>query len=133
MKKILSLTMLMALLLAGACQKNEVSVLPSGEEMEVTLTVAVPGTLATKAVETELVSAGAETDIVYYEIWDADKTKKLYPVLLDKLHLALGTFNERAVGEQGDKPGSSIGNYVAYVRGVLKQFLCTANLIDKLP
>ena len=79
MKKILSLTTLMALLLAGACQKNEVSTLSSGEEVEVTLTVAVPGTLATKAVETELVSAGAETDIVYYEIWDADKTKKLYP------------------------------------------------------
>ena len=71
--------MLMTLLFVGACQKNETPEAAVAEEVDVTLSVAIPGTLSTKAVETEAVSAGAETDIVYYEIWDAAKTKKLYP------------------------------------------------------
>ena len=68
----------MALLFAGACQKNEVPAVPA-EEVDVILSVAIPGTLSTRAIETETVSTGAEVDIVYYEIWDAEKTKKLYP------------------------------------------------------
>lgn len=69
----------MALLFAGACQKNETPGAVVAEEVEATLSVAIPGTLSTRAVETETVSTGAEVDIVYYEIWDATKTRKLYP------------------------------------------------------
>ena len=71
MKKILFIAAAVAgLFSAASCQKD----LNSGEA-KVNLTVALPDAFQTKAI------AQAETvDVVYYEVWNSDWTKQLYPV-----------------------------------------------------
>ena len=77
--------MLLVMLLAVACQKSDLSGIFEGKEVQATLTLAVPASISTKAdaaesvAETEEVSAGAEVDVVYYEIWNADHSVKYYP------------------------------------------------------
>ena len=71
MKKILFIAAAVAgLFSAASCQKD----LNSGEA-KVNLTVALPDAFQTKAI------AQAETvDVVYYEVWNSDWSKQLYPV-----------------------------------------------------
>ena len=62
-----------ATLFAGACQREEVS--SAAEEVSVNLSLQVPSELQTKAM-----SQAELTDVVYYEIWNSDLSKKLYPL-----------------------------------------------------
>ena len=62
-----------ATLFAGACQREEGS--SAAEEVSVNLSLQLPAQVETKAI------AKAElTDVVYYEIWNSDFSKKLYPL-----------------------------------------------------
>ena len=69
-----------AMMLAGACQK-EVAKPASKGEVPVTFSLELP-----TAVETKAMSKAELTNIVYYEIWNADWSRMLYPV--DKSALA---------------------------------------------
>lgn len=69
-----------AMMLAGACQK-EVAKPASEGEVPVTFSLELP-----TAVETKAMSKAELTNIVYYEIWNADWSRMLYPV--DKSALA---------------------------------------------
>ena len=61
-----------ATLFAGACQREEMNTV--AEEVAVSISLELPAAYQTKAM------AMAElTDVVYYEIWNSDFTKKLYP------------------------------------------------------
>ena len=82
MKKILFIAAAVAgLFTAASCQKD----LNSGEA-KVNLTVELPDAIQTKAI------AQAETvDVVYYEIWNADWSKQLYPVNNETLASAVVT------------------------------------------
>ena len=73
MKKILFFaSAVIATLFAGACQRDEVAVV--ADEVAVSLSLQLPSEPQTKAM------AMAElTDVVYYEIWNSDFSKKLYP------------------------------------------------------
>ena len=62
-----------ATLFAGACQREEGS--SAAEEVSVNLSLQVPSELQTKAM-----SQAELTDVVYYEIWNSDFSKKLYPL-----------------------------------------------------
>lgn len=73
MQKILILaSAVVAALLASSCQSEEAYVTP--EKMTVTLSLEVP-----KEVQTKAMSKAEDTDVVYYEIWNSDWSKKLYP------------------------------------------------------
>ena len=63
-----------AMLSAGSCQKEVFSPVSEGETA-VKLSIALPDGLQTKAM-----SKAESTDIVYYEIWNSDWTRQLYPV-----------------------------------------------------
>ena len=63
---------MLAILSAVSCQKD--STAASGE-VNVSITVGLPDVLDTKAI-----AQAEEADIVYYEVWNADWSKQLYPV-----------------------------------------------------
>lgn len=63
---------MLAILSAVSCQKDSTAV--SGE-VNVSITVGLPDVLDTKAI-----AQAEEADIVYYEVWNADWSKQLYPV-----------------------------------------------------
>ena len=64
-----------ALLAAGACQKETVAPAPEGEvEAAVNFSIVLPDGLNTKAM-----SQAESTDIVYFEIWNKDWSRKLFP------------------------------------------------------
>lgn len=69
-----------AMMLAGSCQK-EVAKPASEGEVPVTFSLELPATVETKAM-----SKAELTNIVYYEIWNSDWSRMLYPV--DKSSLA---------------------------------------------
>lgn len=56
-----------------SCQKENASV--AGGDSLVTFTIDIPQSVATKAI-----SDASQADIVYYEVWNADWSKQLYPV-----------------------------------------------------
>lgn len=62
----------LATLFAGSCQSEEA--FNAQEEVAVTLSVEVP-----QGVQTKAMSLAENTDVVYYEIWNSDWSKKLYP------------------------------------------------------
>ena len=68
-----------AMMLAGSCQK-EVLEPVSGEEVSVKFSIALPDGLQTKA---QAISKAKNTDIVYYEIWNSDWSRQLYPIEKD--------------------------------------------------
>ena len=73
MKKILIFaSAVVAALFAGSCQSEEAYDVQ--EEVTVTLSLELP-----KDVQTKAMSLAENTDVVYYEIWNSDWTKKLYP------------------------------------------------------
>lgn len=81
MKKcFLYVSALAAMMLAGACQKEAAKPASEGE-VPVTFSLELP-----TAVETKAMSKAELTNIVYYEIWNADWSRMLYPV--DKSALA---------------------------------------------
>ena len=63
-----------AMMLAGSCQKEVLSPVSEGET-SVKFSIALPDGLQTKAM-----SMAESTDIVYYEIWNSEWTRQLYPV-----------------------------------------------------
>ena len=63
-----------AMMFAGSCQKEALAPVSEGET-SVKFSIALPDGLQTKAM-----SKAESTDIVYYEIWNSDWTKQLYPV-----------------------------------------------------
>ena len=63
-----------AMMLAGSCQKEAVESVSEGEAT-VTFALELPNTVETKAM-----SQAEATNIVYYEIWNADWSRQLYPV-----------------------------------------------------
>ena len=56
---------------------------------------------------------------------------EFYIVLFYELHLTLGKLDKRTVGEQRHELRCCIGHDILYMRRVLKQFLCAADLLDK--
>ena len=62
-----------AMLFAGSCQKEALKPASEGD-------VAVKISLELPKVETKAMSQAETTDIVYYEIWNSEWTKQLYPV-----------------------------------------------------
>ena len=65
---------------AFSCQKTDDLVGAAGKDATmVTLTVNVPSANTKATTETEKVSVGAEVDVLYYEVWNADTTRKLFP------------------------------------------------------
>lgn len=73
MKKIFWIAAAVAGLFAAAsCQKENAS---ASGDVNVSLTVALPEALSTKAM-----SQADMVDVVYYEVWNADWSKQLYPV-----------------------------------------------------
>ena len=63
-----------SMMLAGSCQKEAVETVSEGEA-SVKFSIALPDGLQTKAM-----SKAESTDIVYYEIWNSDWSRQLYPV-----------------------------------------------------
>ena len=63
-----------AMMLAGSCQKEALAPVSEGET-SVKFSIALPDGLQTKAM-----SMAESTDIVYYEIWNSEWTRQLYPV-----------------------------------------------------
>ena len=63
-----------AMMLAGSCQKEALAPVSEGET-SVKFSIALPDGLQTKAM-----SMAESTDIVYYEIWNSNWTRQLYPV-----------------------------------------------------
>ena len=63
-----------AMMLAGSCQKEALAPVSEGET-SVKFSIALPDVLQTKAM-----SMAESTDIVYYEIWNSNWTRQLYPV-----------------------------------------------------
>lgn len=63
---------MLAILSAASCQKDSTTV--TGE-VKVSFTLGLPDVLDTKAI-----AQAEEADIVYYEVWNADWSKQLYPV-----------------------------------------------------
>ena len=63
-----------AMMLAGSCQKEVLSPVSEGEA-SVKFSIALPDGLQTKAM-----SKAESTDIVYYEIWNYNWSRQLYPV-----------------------------------------------------
>ena len=62
------------MLLAGSCQKEALNPVSDGD-VAVKLSIELPAQVQTKAM-----SKAENTDIVYYEIWNSDWTKQLYPI-----------------------------------------------------
>ena len=62
------------MMLAGSCQKEVLEPVSEGEA-SVKFSIALPEGLQTKAM-----SQAESTDIVYYEIWNSDWSRQLYPV-----------------------------------------------------
>ena len=62
-----------AMLFAGSCQKEALKPASDGE-------VSVRFSLELPKAETKAMSQAETTDIVYYEIWNSDWTRQLYPV-----------------------------------------------------
>lgn len=69
-----------------SCQKELAS--DSGKDAVVTFTVDIPQAVSTKAISDAL-----QADIVYYEVWNADWSKQLYPV--DNSALASAQVNDK--------------------------------------
>lgn len=67
-----------AMLSAGSCQKEALKPASEGDAT-VKFTIELP------QVETKAIAQAENTDIVYYEIWNSDWTKQLYPVNNDEL------------------------------------------------
>ena len=63
-----------SMMLAGSCQKEVLAPVSEGET-SVKFAIALPDGLQTKAM-----SQAESTDIVYYEIWNSDWSRQLYPV-----------------------------------------------------
>ena len=63
-----------AMMLAGSCQKEVLNPVSEGET-SVKFSIALPDGLQTKAM-----SKAESTDIVYYEIWNSNWSRQLYPV-----------------------------------------------------
>ena len=63
-----------SMMLAGSCQKEVLAPVSEGEA-SVKFSIALPEGLQTKAM-----SQAESTDIVYYEIWNSDWSRQLYPV-----------------------------------------------------
>lgn len=74
MKKFLLYVSAAAMMLAESCQKEALAPVSEGET-SVKFSIALPDGLQTKAM-----SRAESTDIVYYEIWNSDWTRQLYPV-----------------------------------------------------
>ena len=68
-----------AMMLAGSCQKEAVEPVYEGEAT-VTFALELPNKVETKAM-----SQAEATNIVYYEIWNSDWSRQLYPVDSDAL------------------------------------------------
>lgn len=80
MKKfLLSVSAIAAMLFAGSCQKEAFNPVSAGD-VAVKLAIELP-----TQVETKAMSQAETTDIVYYEIWNSDWSKQLYPVNNDAL------------------------------------------------
>ena len=80
MKKFLLYTSAVAaMLLAGSCQKEAVEAASEGEAA-VTFALELPD-----AVQTKAMSQAESTNIVYYEIWNSDWSRQLYPVNTETL------------------------------------------------
>ena len=62
-----------AMMLAGACQKEVLNPVSEGD-------AAVSFSLELPTVETKAMSKADSTNIVYYEIWNSDWSRQLYPV-----------------------------------------------------
>ena len=56
------------MLLATSCSNDELDVVQSGDEAQVTFSLAAEGGIATRAI-----SDGKSADVLYYAIYDADK------------------------------------------------------------
>ena len=63
-----------AMMLAGSCQKEALNPVSEGDT-SVKLSIALPDGLQTKAM-----SKAELTDVVYFEIWNSDWSKQLYPI-----------------------------------------------------
>ena len=75
MKKFLfSASAIAVMIFAGSCQKGALKPVP-GEETSVKFSIELPANEQTKAL-----SQAENTDIVYYEIWNSDWSRQLYPV-----------------------------------------------------
>lgn len=74
MKRIFWIAMGVTSLITASCHKEQTT-LGVGTEAVVAFTVAVPDGLETKAM-----SQAENADIVYYEVWNADWTKQLFPI-----------------------------------------------------
>jgi hypothetical protein len=80
MKKILIIaSVLVAALVANSCMREDIQ-----KEVSVNLSLALPEIVQTKAM-----SKAELTDIVYYEIWNSDWTKKLYPSTMTTASLSV--------------------------------------------
>ena len=78
---------IVSIMLAGSCQKEAARPVSEGDAL-VTFYLELPA-----AVETKAISKAEATNIVYYEIWNADWSRMLYPV--DKSALASEEMRER--------------------------------------
>ena len=76
---------------ATSCQKDGSAI--SGEEVKVSLTVALPDAFQTRAI-----AQAENVDIVYYEIWNSDWTTQLYPVDNTALASAVVTGKQASIG-----------------------------------
>lgn len=100
MKKfILYTSAIAAMLFATSCQKENLNSISEGDAT-VTFTLEVPGAVGTKAM-----SQAESTNIVYFEIWDKDWKRQLYPVEADglvseKVDAKKATINLKLVSDQ---------------------------------
>ena len=64
---------------AVSCSKALSGHLPDEAGTDVTFVVNIPLSASTKSGDLAEIAVGAETDIVYYEVWDKDRTRRLFP------------------------------------------------------
>ena len=73
MKKIILFASAIAAMFAVSCQREDIKTVTG--EVPVTISLELPKTAA----QTKAMSMAEQTDIVYYEIWNSNWSKKLYP------------------------------------------------------
>ena len=78
-KHLLGIAAVAAMFIAGSCQNEALNPVTDGDT-SVTLSVALPSQVTTKAM-----AQAENTNVVYYEIWNSDWSKQLYPVNNDEL------------------------------------------------
>ena len=67
-------TLICGLMFLCSCEKEEIKEEPAEEMVETSFDVKIPLESATKTV-----SMGESTDVVYFEVWDEDFAKRLFP------------------------------------------------------